>query len=62
MTEIMSPECEHLNPVSAAWIPYGHACRYDVPVAYQGKLEKESAKRLVRLHRQTWADNESDED
>ncbi len=64
-TAFLSPECEKLDPVSAAWIPFAYPCRYDVPVAYQGKLDKVSAKRLVRLHRDTWVDDvddQSDED
>lgn len=61
-TFFMSPECDRLDPVSAAWIPYAFPCRYDVPVAYQGRLDRESAKRLVRLHRETWVDDGSDED
>lgn len=61
-TAYMSPECDKLDPVNAAWIPYAFPCRFDVPVAYQGKLDKASAKRLVRLHRETWIVNEGDED
>lgn len=61
-TAFLSPECDKLDPVSAAWIPYAFPCRYDVSVAYQGKLNKASAKRLVRLHRETWVDDESDDD
>lgn len=57
-TAILSSECDILDPVSAAWIPYAFPCRYDVPVAYQGKLNKASAKRLVRLHRATWVDDD----
>lgn len=61
-TAFLSPECDILDSVSVAWIPYALPCRYDVPVAYQGKLNKASAKRLVRLHRESWVDDESDED
>ena len=61
-TAYLSPEADLLDPVSTAWIPYAFPCRYDVPVAYQGKLDKASTKRLVRLHRQTWVDEVSDED
>ena len=61
-TAFLSPECGILDPVSVAWIPYAFPCRYDVPVAYQGKLDKASVKRLVRLNRETWVDDESDED
>ena len=61
-TAFLSPECNMLNPVSAAWIPYAFPCRYDIPVAYQGKLDGSSARRLVRLHRKTWIDEASDED
>ena len=61
-TVFLSPECDKLDPVSAAWIPYALPCRYDVPVAYQGKLDKASARRLVRLHRESWIDEESYED
>ena len=64
-TAILSSECDILDPVSAAWIPYAFPCRYDVPVAYQGKLDRASARRLVRLHRETWIawiDDASDED
>ena len=58
----MSPESDKLDPVSAAWIPYALPCRYDVPVAYQGKLDRESAKRLVGLHRETWVDDANYDD
>ena len=61
-TAVLSAECDVLDPVSAAWIPYAFPCRYDVPVAYQGKLDRASARRLVRLHRETWIDDVSDED
>ena len=61
-TAVLSAECDILNPVSTAWIPYAFPCRYDVPVAYQGKLDRASARRLVRLHRETWIDDVSDED
>ena len=61
-TAFLSPECDKLDPVNTAWIPFALPCRYDVPVAYQGKLDKASAKRLVRLHRETWVDDQSDED
>lgn len=60
-TAFLSPECDILDPVSAAWITYPFPCRYDIPVAYQGKLNKASAKRLVKLHRETWVDDESDD-
>ena len=53
-TGYMNAQADILNPVSAAWIPYAFPCRFDVPVAYQGNLDKASAERLVRLHRQTW--------
>lgn len=61
-TAVLSPECDGLDPVSTAWIPYAFPCRYDVPVAYQGKLNRASARRLVRLHRATWVDDAGDED
>ena len=61
-TAFLSPECDTLDPVSAAWIPYAFPCRYDIPVAYQGKLNKASAKRLVKLHRETWVDDESEDE
>lgn len=61
-TAFMSPECDRLDPVSVAWIPYAFPCRYDVPVAYQGKLNRASARQLVRLHRETWLDDESPPD
>lgn len=61
-TAVLSPECDIMDPVSTAWIPYAFPCRYDVPVAYQGKLDRPSARRLVRLHRETWIDDASDED
>ena len=53
-TAHMSPHADILDAVSTAWIPYGFPCRFDVPVAYQGKLDKASAERLVRLHRESW--------
>ena len=53
-TAYMSPHANILDAVSTAWIPYGFPCRFDVPVAYQGKLDKASAERLVRLHRKSW--------
>lgn len=53
-TGYMNAQADILNPVSTAWIPYAFPCRFDVPVAYQGNLDKASAERLVRLHRQTW--------
>ncbi|KAM0803634.1 hypothetical protein BDR22DRAFT_886467 [Usnea florida] len=53
-TAYMSPHANILDAVSTAWIPYGFPCRFDVPVAYQGKLDKASAERLVRLHRESW--------
>lgn len=59
-TAVLNPECDRLDPVSVAWIPYALPCRYDVPVAYQGRLDTASAKRLVKLHRQTWVYDESD--
>ena len=52
-TEYMCPHTNILDAVSTAWIPYGFPCRFDVPVAYQGKLDKASAERLVRLHRES---------
>ena len=58
-TGFLSPECDFLNPVSTAWIPFALPCRYDVPVAYQGRLDKPSARRLVKLHRGTWVDDGS---
>ena len=61
-TAVLSGECDILDPVSTAWIPYAFPCRYDVPVAYQGKLDTASARRLVRLHRETWVEDVSDED
>ena len=53
-TAYMSPHANILDAVSTAWIPYGFPCRFDVPVAYQGKLDIASAERLVRLHRESW--------
>lgn len=53
-TNYMSPEADILDAVSTVWIPYAFPCRFDVPVAYQGRLDKASAERLVRLHHQTW--------
>ena len=53
-TAYMSPHANILDAMSTAWIPYGFPCRFDVPVAYQGKLDKASAERLVRLHRESW--------
>ena len=53
-TAYMSPQADILDPVSTAWIPYAFPCRFDVPVAYQGRLDKASAERLARLHRETW--------
>ena len=53
-TGYMNAQADILNPVSTAWIPYAFPCRFDVPIAYQGNLDKASAERLVRLHRQTW--------
>lgn len=56
-TAYMNPQADILNAVSTAWIPYAFPCRFDVPVAYQGCLDKASAERLVRLHRKTWDGN-----
>ena len=53
-TAYMSPHANILDAVSTAWIPYEFPCRFDVPVAYQGKLDRASAERLVRLHRESW--------
>ena len=53
-TAYMSPHANILDAVSTAWIPYGFPCRFNVPVAYQGKLDKASAERLIRLHRENW--------
>ncbi|KAF6228092.1 hypothetical protein HO133_007820 [Letharia lupina] len=48
-TTIMAPEAKILNPVSAAWLPYAIPIRYSVPVAYQGRLDQASAKRVRTL-------------
>lgn len=55
-TAYMSPQADILDAVSTAWIPFAFPCRFDVPVAYQGRLDRASAERLVRLHRKTWDD------
>ena len=57
-TAYMSQQADILDPVSTAWIPYAFPCRFDVPVAFQGRLDKASAERLVRLHRETWDDDD----
>ena len=48
-TTFMNPETRILDPVTAAWLPYAVPIRYSVPVAYQGKLDKDSAKRVRNL-------------
>ena len=48
-TTVMSPESKILDPVSAAWLPYAVPIRYSVPVAYQGRLDPASAKRVRSL-------------
>ena len=53
-TAYMNPPADILDAVSVAWIPYALPCRFDVPVAYQGTLDRASAEHLVRLHRKTW--------
>ena len=58
-TAYMSPQADFLDVVSTAWIPFAFPCRFDVPVAYQGTLDKASTERLVRLHRKTWDEDEN---
>ena len=58
-TAYMNPQAGILNAVSTAWIPFAFPCRFDVPVAYQGALDHESAERLVRLHQKTWNGNKN---
>lgn len=48
-TTVMNPDARILNPLSAAWLPYAVPIRYSVPVAYQGKLDHESSKRVRNL-------------
>ena len=48
-TTIMKPDAKVLDPVTAAWLPYAIPIRYSVPVAYQGRLDEESAKRARSL-------------
>lgn len=48
-TSIMNPDARILNPVTAAWLPYAVPIRYSVPVAYQGRLDPPSTKRVRSL-------------
>ncbi len=48
-TTVMNPEAKILDPVTTAWLPYAIPIRYSVPVAYQGKLNQASAKRVRNL-------------
>lgn len=48
-TTVMNPDTKILNPLTAAWLPYAVPIRYSVPVAYQGRLDQESAKRVRNL-------------
>ena len=48
-TTIMNPDAKILDPVTTAWLPYAIPIRYTVPVAYQGRLDEESAKRARSL-------------
>lgn len=57
-TAYMNTQADILDTVSTAWIPYAFPCRFDVPVAFQGRLDKASAERLVRLHRKTWDEDD----
>ncbi|CAF9937332.1 hypothetical protein IMSHALPRED_011105 [Imshaugia aleurites] len=49
LTKIMAPEAKILNPLTAAWLPYAIPVRYSVPVAYQGRLDQQSAQRVRSL-------------
>ena len=55
-TRIMNPDAKILDPLTAAWLPYAIPIRYSVPVAYQGRLDEESAKRARSLFLQYLGD------
>lgn len=48
-TKTMNSDVRILNPVTAAWLPYAVPIRYSVPVAYQGRLDPPSTKRVRSL-------------
>lgn len=48
-TTTMNSDVRILNPVTAAWLPYAVPIRYSVPVAYQGRLDPPSTKRVRSL-------------
>ena len=51
MTEVLKPDVRPYQVLTTAHITYPLSRRYNLPVAYEGHLRKESTKLLVSLFR-----------